>query len=69
MTQPPADPARGKAVSDLDRTHVFHSWSAQSQISPLPVAGGAALLEGFYVNLDIDPELDGPRESLSWRLR
>jgi len=44
MTQPPADPARGKAVSDLDRTHVFHSWSAQSQISPLPVAGG----EGSY---------------------
>lgn len=44
MTQPPADPARGKEVSDLDRTHVFHSWSAQSQISPLPVAGG----EGSY---------------------
>ena len=44
MTQPPADPARGKAVADLDRTHVFHSWSAQGQISPLPVAGG----EGSY---------------------
>ena len=44
MTQPPADPARGKEVSDLDRTYVFHSWSAQGQISPLPVAGG----EGSY---------------------
>ena len=44
MTQPPADPARGKEVFDLDRTYVFHSWSAQAQISPLPVAGG----EGSY---------------------
>ena len=44
MTQPPADPVRGKEVSHLDRTHVFHSWSAQAQISPLPVAGG----EGSY---------------------
>ena len=44
MTQPPANPARGKEVSHLDRTHVFHSWSAQAQISPLPVAGG----EGSY---------------------
>ena len=44
MTQPPADPARGKEVSNLDRTYVFHSWSAQGQISPLPVAGG----EGSY---------------------
>ncbi|MDN4483036.1 aspartate aminotransferase family protein [Demequina lignilytica] len=24
-----------------DRAHVFHSWSAQAQIDPLPVAGGA----------------------------
>jgi len=44
MTQPPANSARGKEVFDLDRTHVFHSWSAQSQIAPLPVAGG----EGSY---------------------
>ena len=44
MTQPPAESARGKEVFDLDRAHVFHSWSAQSQISPLPVAGG----EGSY---------------------
>jgi taurine--2-oxoglutarate transaminase len=37
----PANPERGKEVFDLDRTHVFHSWSAQAQIAPLPVAGGA----------------------------
>ncbi len=34
------NPARGKEVFDLDRKYVFHSWSAQSQISPMPVAGG-----------------------------
>ena len=36
-----ADPDQGKAVSERDRAHVFHSWSAQDQISPLPVAGAA----------------------------
>lgn len=35
------DPARGKEVYELDRKFVFHSWSAQAQISPLPVAGGS----------------------------
>jgi len=44
MTEPIANPARGKEVYDLDRAHVFHSWSAQGQISPMPVAGG----EGSY---------------------
>jgi taurine--2-oxoglutarate transaminase len=47
MTEPIANPvqsARGKEVFDLDRAHVFHSWSAQGQISPMPVAGG----EGSY---------------------
>jgi taurine--2-oxoglutarate transaminase len=34
------NPERGKEVFDLDRKYVFHSWSAQAQISPLPVAGG-----------------------------
>ncbi|MCW4384886.1 aspartate aminotransferase family protein [Salinibacterium sp. SYSU T00001] len=27
-------------VVDLDRAHVFHSWSAQGALSPLPIAGG-----------------------------
>lgn len=34
------NPARGKEVYELDRNYVFHSWSAQAQISPMPVAGG-----------------------------
>ncbi len=32
------DPARGQAVYADDRKHVFHSWSAQGLIDPLPVA-------------------------------
>ena len=31
------DPAAGADVSRLDRDHVFHSWSAQAQIKPLPI--------------------------------
>ena len=38
MNQP--DPARGQEVFNLDRAHVFHSWSAQGLISPLPVQTG-----------------------------
>ncbi|WP_436785979.1 aspartate aminotransferase family protein [Yinghuangia sp. YIM S10712] len=33
------DPAAGKAVYEADRAHVFHSWSAQGHVAPLPVAG------------------------------
>lgn len=40
MSETFPNPARGKEVFDLDRKYVFHSWSAQGQISPLPVAGG-----------------------------
>ena len=29
------------AVSELDRSRVFHSWSAQGALNPLPIAGGA----------------------------
>jgi len=39
------DPARGQRVFDLDRAHVFHSWSAQAALSPMVFAGG----EGSYV--------------------
>jgi taurine--2-oxoglutarate transaminase len=41
-SEPPiaANPAKGQEVFDLDRAHVFHSWSAQSLISPLPIATG-----------------------------
>ena len=30
----------GATVVANDRSHVFHSWSAQGKISPIPVAGG-----------------------------
>jgi taurine--2-oxoglutarate transaminase len=39
------DPERGREVYDLDRAHVFHSWSAQAMISPMVLAGA----EGSYV--------------------
>jgi taurine--2-oxoglutarate transaminase len=38
------NPAEGQRVFDLDRAHVFHSWSAQAQIKPLPIAAA----EGCY---------------------
>ncbi|MFI8180510.1 aspartate aminotransferase family protein [Actinacidiphila glaucinigra] len=44
MTPPFADPETGAAVKAADRAHVFHSWSAQGLIDPLPVAGA----EGAY---------------------
>jgi len=40
-----ANPARGKEVYDLDRNHVFHSWSAQGALNPMLIQGG----EGSYV--------------------
>ena len=40
MSEFTPNPGRGKEVFYLDRNYVFHSWSAQGQISPLPVAGG-----------------------------
>ena len=38
---PDPDPAAEARVRADDRGHVFHSWSAQALIDPLPVAGGA----------------------------
>jgi taurine---2-oxoglutarate transaminase len=32
------DPERGARISRDDRAHVFHSWSAQALIDPLPIA-------------------------------
>ena len=40
-----ANPAEGKRVYDLDRTYVFHSWSAQGKLNPLCVAA----TEGSFV--------------------
>jgi taurine--2-oxoglutarate transaminase len=42
---PATDPAAGARAYDLDRAHVFHSWSAQGALQPLVVAGGS----GSYV--------------------
>ena len=39
------DPAEGKRIYDLDREHVFYSWSVQGAIKPLVIAGG----EGCHV--------------------
>ena len=34
------DPADGKLAYELDRAHVFHSWSAQGALNPFVIAGG-----------------------------
>jgi len=44
MPAPTPDPARGEEVVSLDRAHVFHSWSAQGGLNPLPIAAA----EGPY---------------------
>ena len=41
MSNPQADPKKGAAVTAADHSYVFHSWSAQGQIKPLPVAGSS----------------------------
>jgi len=39
------DPELGQSVYDMDRAHVFHSWSAQSLLKPLTIAKA----QGSYV--------------------
>jgi taurine---2-oxoglutarate transaminase len=41
MTTPINDPEKQAAVSAADRQFVFHSWSAQGAISPMPIASGS----------------------------
>ena len=55
MSEPIANPNRGKEVYDLDRAHVFHSWSAQGAISPMPVAGGQG---SYFWDFDGNKYLD-----------
>jgi taurine--2-oxoglutarate transaminase len=45
MAAPAPDPAAGARTYELDRAHVFHSWSAQALISPMVVARA----EGSYL--------------------
>jgi taurine--2-oxoglutarate transaminase len=35
------NPADGELAYDLDRAHVFHSWSAQGALTPFVIAGGS----------------------------
>src|SRR5690349_12390827 len=52
---PTADPDAARRTYELDRAHVFHSWSAQAALDPLVVAGG----EGSWVwDGDGKPYLD-----------
>src|SRR5260221_5512930 len=44
MTDRMPDAARGAEVLAMDRAHVFHSWSAQGNLNPLPIARA----EGSY---------------------
>ena len=41
MSAPINDPAMQAAVSAADHEYVFHSWSAQGAISPMPIASGS----------------------------
>jgi len=40
LTSADLDPADGARAFDLDRAHVFHSWSAQGALTPFVIAGG-----------------------------
>ncbi|CAN5498153.1 aspartate aminotransferase family protein [soil metagenome] len=42
VTATPFDPDDGAVAYDLDRSHVFHSWSAQGALKPFVMAGGLA---------------------------
>jgi len=41
VSSPINDPDKAAKVFADDRANVFHSWSAQAQISPMAIAGGA----------------------------
>lgn len=41
MSTPEINPEKAAKVFADDRANVFHSWSAQAQISPMPIAGAS----------------------------
>jgi taurine---2-oxoglutarate transaminase len=41
MSQAINDPAKSAAITAADHEYVFHSWSAQGAIKPLPISGSA----------------------------
>ncbi len=54
------DPADGQLTYDLDRAHVFHSWSAQGSLNPFIIAGGSGSTVWDYSNntyLDFSSQL------------
>lgn len=60
VPSPSADPETGKLTYDLDRAHVFHSWSAQGSLNPFLVAGAQGTRVWDYdgkVYLDFSSQL------------
>lgn len=55
MTAIPGLPTDGASVKALDRAHVFHSWSAQRNLDPLPVASA---LGSYFTDYDGNRYLD-----------
>jgi len=41
LSTPEINPEKAAKVFADDRANVFHSWSAQAQISPMPIAGAS----------------------------
>src|SRR6185312_12452 len=41
-------PSQGKLAYELDRAHVFHSWSAQGALKPFVVAGALGSMVWDY---------------------
>jgi taurine--2-oxoglutarate transaminase len=48
-------PADGATIHALDRAHVFHSWSAQARIDPLPIASASG---SYFTDYDGNRYLD-----------
>ena len=48
-------PEDGARVRELDRAHVFHSWSAQAKIDPLPIASASG---SYFTDYDGNRYLD-----------
>lgn len=55
MNSPIINPEKGAEVSADDHAYIFHSWSAQAQIKPIPVAGA---LGSYFWDYDGNKYLD-----------
>jgi taurine--2-oxoglutarate transaminase len=58
--------AEGRRTYELDRRHVFHSWSAQAQIKPMTIVAADG---SFSVNITVDSlwtfsTMDGGRKGV-----